>query len=50
MDVRCYVCIGGISVYEDIVVLKDKSKGVYFVVGIFGRVFDLINRSYLSKF
>lgn len=49
MDARCHACIGGTSVHEDIVALKDKSKGVHSVVGTPGRVFDLINRSHLSK-
>ncbi|PFX14567.1 eukaryotic initiation factor 4A-I-like [Stylophora pistillata] len=48
MDARCHACIGGTSVQEDILALKDRTKGVHSVVGTPGRVFDLMNRSHLN--
>lgn len=48
MNVKCYVCIGGISVFEDIIIFKEKL--IYIVVGIFGRVYDMISRNYFRKF
>lgn len=46
MGVFCYVCIGGINVREDIYRLQ---VGVNIVVGILGRVYDMISRRVLSK-
>lgn len=46
MGAKCHACIGGTNVREDMHTL---SSGVHIVVGTPGRVFDMINRRYLSK-
>ena len=45
--VLCHACIGGTSVRMDIQAL-DGDKKPHIVVGTPGRVFDMINRGFLS--
>lgn len=47
LEAKCHACIGGTSVQQDILSLKE--TGVHSVVGTPGRVFDLINRKCLGK-
>lgn len=47
MEVKCYACIGGIDVKENMFVLE---KGFYIVVGILGRVYDMISRRSFGKY
>ena len=49
LEAKCHACIGGTSVQEDILALKDNNRGVHTVVGTPGRVFDMISRQHLSK-
>ena len=46
--VYCHACIGGTSVKADIQVFEGEKKP-HIVVGTPGRVFDMINRGFLSK-
>jgi len=47
--VLCHACIGGTSVKADIQFLSG-DRQPHIVVGTPGRVFDMINRNYLSMY
>ena len=47
--ILCHACIGGTSVKADIQAFESERQP-HIVVGTPGRVYDMINRGYLSKY
>lgn len=47
MGVTCHACIGGNNIRDEIRLLE---SGIQIIVGTPGRIYDMIERSALSKF